>query len=141
MSFYLDTSVVVPLFVKEVHSAVANYWLQAEERALFFGKLVIGEFNSTLSRLVRQGEIAQSEAATVRSSARNWLETAATQIEHLDLDIEAAAAMVVAPFPKLLMPDAIHIATCKRLGLKFVTFDLDLVIIAAREGVTATSPI
>ncbi len=140
MSFYLDTSVVVPLFVNEVHSAVANDWLQAEERALFFGKLVIGEFNSTLSRLFRQGEIAQSEAAKVRSSARNWLEIAATQIEHLDLDIEAAAAMVVAPFPKLLMPDAIHIATCKRLGLKFVTLDLDLVIIAAREGVTAILP-
>jgi uncharacterized protein len=140
LSFYLDTSVVVPLFVNEVHSAVANDWLQAEERALFFGKLVIGEFNSTLSRLIRQGEIAQSEAATVRSSARKWLEIAATQIEHLDLDIEAAAAMVVAPFPKLLMPDAIHIATCKRLGLKFVTLDLDLVIIAAREGVTAILP-
>ncbi len=140
MSFYLDTSVVVPLFVKEVHSAVANDWLQAEEHALFFGKLVIGEFNSTLSRLVRQGEIAQSEAVKVRSSARNWLEIAATQIEHLDLDIEAAAAMVVAPFPKLLMPDAIHIATCKRLGLKFVTLDLDLVIIAAREGITAILP-
>ena len=140
MSFYLDTSVVVPLFVNEVHSTVANDWLRADERALFFSNLVIGEFNSTLSRLVRKDEMTQNEAAAVSGSASNWLEIAATRIEHLDFDIEAAAAMVVLPFPKLLMPDAIHIATCKRLGLKFVTLDQDLVIIAAREGVTAILP-
>jgi uncharacterized protein len=140
LSFYLDTSVVVPLFVNEVHSTVANDWLQADERALFFGNLVIGEFNSALSRLVRNNEITKDEAEAIRSSAVNWLEIAATRVEHLDLDIEVAAAMVVAPFPKLLMPDAIHIATCQRRSLKFVTLDQDLLTIAAREGVAAIAP-
>ncbi len=140
MSFYLDTSVVVPLFVSEVHSTVASDWLRAVERALFFSNLVAGEFTSTLSRLVRNSEITQNEAEAIRNSAHNWLEIVATRVEHLDIDIEAAAAMVVTPLPKLLMPDAIHIATCKRLGLKFVTLDRDLVIIAAREGITAILP-
>jgi uncharacterized protein len=140
LSFYLDTSVVVPLFVNEVHSTIANDWLQADERALFFSNLVVGELNSALSRLVRNNEITKDEAAAIRSSAINWLEIAATLVEHLDLDIEVAAAMVVAPFPKLLMPDAIHIATCQRLGLKFVTLDQDLLTIAAREGVAAIAP-
>ena len=58
-----------------------------------------------------------------------------------DSDTETASRMVAEPFPKLLMPDAIHVAICKRLVLTLVTLDQDLLLIAVREGVTAISPI
>lgn len=140
MSFYLDTSVLVPLFVIEEHSPAANSWLKADERALFFSHLVFGEFTAALSRMVRIGQFSTSVATELRTSARRWLEKAATRVDQAERDLEKAAETVGQPFPKLLMPDAIHLATCKRLELTIVTFDEDLFAIAAREGVDAICP-
>ena len=87
------------------------------------------------------GVLDDDQADTIRSSASKWLKASILCNEIEDEDIAAAAKLVEIPRPKLLMPDAIHIALCRRSNHALVTFDKDLLTIAVREGVTAIYPV
>lgn len=140
MSEYVDTSVIVPLFVKEPTSKIATNWFETSRDEIILSTLAIGEFYSVLAKYVRMGAMNESEAAELAARFDLWRHDATISVEHASIDFETAAQWVRIPFPKLLMPDALHLATCKRLGLRLVTFDTDLLLIAAREGVNAFAP-
>ena len=140
MSGYLDTNVVVPLFVIESNSGSIATWLAGRRDGLFLGDLVVAEFNSALSRLVRQRHLTEERASDVRGQFDLWREDATEAVEHLPADIRAAGILVRSPHPRLLSADAIHLATCRRLNLTLITHDLDLQIIATREGIRWESP-
>lgn len=100
----------------------------------------MAEFRSQISRRVRKGELSPAQADQVNTGFDQWREDATAPLEHAPADIRAAARMVRIPFPKLLTPDAIHIATCRRLGFSLVTYDRRLIEAAEREGVQTVSP-
>jgi uncharacterized protein len=141
LSHYADTSVIVPLFINESTSKIAAKWFEISREKIVVSALAIGEFHAVLAKYVRMGAKNENESTEIASQFDLWRKNAAIHAEHESIDFETAAHLVRTPFPKLLMPDALHLATCKRLGFILVTFDKDLVIIAAREGVTATSPL
>lgn len=140
MNHYADTSVIVPLFISEPASATAANWFEANRATLLVSPLAIGEFNAVLAKYVRKGAMEEREATEIAAQFDLWRKSVAISVEHQNVDFETAAHLVRTPFPKLLMPDALHLAACKRLTLTLVTFDKDLLIIAAREGVAAISP-
>jgi uncharacterized protein len=137
---YLDASVIVPLFKQEIKSESVRDWIETCEVRIAVSALCIGEVHAAFSRQVRLGIWDKSMAADARSTFDSWIEVAADTVELANNDVVVAADLVRQPFPKLLMPDAIHVALCKRLKLRLVTLDNELVDIAQREGVTTVSP-
>jgi uncharacterized protein len=138
---YADTSVIVPLFINEPASAAATQWFERNPAKLAVSPLAIGEFNSVFAKYVRKGAMDEIKAIEIVAQFTLWRRNLALSVEHQNVDFEVAANLVKTPFPRLLMPDALHLATCKRLNLTLVTLDKDLLTIAAREGVAAVSPI
>ena len=140
MNHYADTSVIVPLFLNEPTSKIAANWFEISRKKIVASALAIGEFHAVLAKYISMGVKNENEAIEIAAQFDLWRKNATIHADHESVDFEIAAHLVRTPFPKLLMPDALHLATCKRLGLILVTFDKDLVIIAAREGITAILP-
>jgi uncharacterized protein len=137
LSLYLDTNIVIPLFVAEQRSQEILRWIGQQSRLLFVADLAATEVNAAISRLVREGEFDEVRAAEIRNQFEIWCAEAAEPLENTPADIRAAGQMVSIALPKLLAADAIHLATCRRLGLTLVTNDAALLEIAKREGVEA----
>jgi uncharacterized protein len=140
LSYYLDASALIPFVKSEDFSKSIEAWLAELEDPLVTSNLSIGEAHSSFSREVRMGQWDAAKAAATEAELLVWLAANAKICKILDEDIEMARRLVKQPMPKLLMPDGIHLATCKRLGLTLVTFDKDLAAIAAREGVACMVP-
>ncbi|MEG3123047.1 type II toxin-antitoxin system VapC family toxin [Sphingomonas sp. GB1N7] len=130
MTFYLDASVTVPLFVDEPTTSVITAWLNTQNFPLYTTMLAVGETASAISRRRRMGELTNDEELHALATLDEWLSIAVTTIDHQPVDIAEAAIFVRRPTPKLLMPDAIHLATCRRLGLTLVTNDSGLATVA-----------
>lgn len=140
MSLYLDTSVLVPLHVEEPKSAMLDRWFFGELRTKFISDLAVVEFHSAISRLVRTREIMVDRAAEIIDEFEQWRISVARPLENLPVDIRIAARLVRRPKPKLTPPDAIHLATCQRLGLAIVTHDRAMIEIAEIIGVESVAP-
>ena len=140
MSLYLDTSVVIPLFVDEELSPTVASWIIGQGVVPIVADLTVTECHAVISRLIRSRKIDEDRGATIRELLTNWLRESAETLEHLSSDIRFAAQLVQAPLPKLLTADEIHLATCRRLELTLVTLDRDLQSICKRERVPWASP-
>ena len=140
MTLYLDASIVVPLLVEEPMTATITGWLARQQVPLNIGRLAIGECASAISRRRRRNELSETESERALATLDELATEMLTVVDNLPADIAHAARLVRVPFPKLLMGDAIHIATCHRLGLTLATHDADLLLIAEREGVAGVSP-
>ena len=140
MSRYLDTSVVIPLFVTEPTSEITVRWIGDGAHEMFIADLVATEFHAVISRLIRKGVMPDEQAAAIRLQFDVWRDAAAEPLENLPVDIRAAGMLVRTPQPKLLSADATHLATCRRLGLVLVTYDADLQSVAEREGIPWECP-
>lgn len=139
MSLYLDASVVVPILVPEPASGRVQAWFSQVREPLVVSDLTAGESASALSRLVRMARLSAEEAAAALGDLEQWLR-GVDRVEHVGADVRRAGALVRTPTPKLLMPDAIHLATCSRLGVALVTLDEDLARHAERLGIRPVRP-
>ncbi len=140
MTSYLDASIVVPLLVAEPTTAVITEWIERQSTALLIGRLAIGEAASALSRRRRMTELSDTEGESALAALDAFVGGGLTIVDHAPEDIALAGQLVRNPMPKLLMGDAIHLATCRRLSLTLVTNDAALLEIARREGVEAVRP-
>lgn len=140
MKLYLDTSVLIPLFVPERQSDVVVRWLGEQEGPLYLADLAVTEFHAVVSRLIRKGAIDPSRAEQIRAQFEVWATEATESLENIPADIRTAGRLVRQPTPRLLSADATHLATCARLELGLATFDKDLQAIAEREGVRPLAP-
>ncbi len=140
MTYFLDASVLVALHKQEASTESVKEWFSANTTALVSSYLSIGEARSAFSRQVRKRLWGIEDASRATAKLDQWVALAVDLVALQDSDIRDAASIVLQPLPRLLMPDAIHLAICKRLDLTLVTLDVDLLTIAAREGVTAILP-
>lgn len=141
MSLYLDASILVPLVLPEARSPDVEAWFAGARGDLIVSDLADAGVRSAISRAVRTGGLSEAQAAEAHLHFDQWRDEAAISIENLPVDIRAAARLVRRPVPKLLAPDAIHLATCRRLGLTLVTHDLRLIDVARREAIAVLNPI
>ena len=130
MIFYLDASVLVPLVVREPASDTIRTWLETQDISFRVGRLAIGEVGSAISRRRRAGDLTEERGDRALDLFDAWTRSHADVVDHAPIDLQDAAAWVRRPLRKLLMPDAIHLATCKRIGACLVTGDADLTIVA-----------
>lgn len=137
---YLDTSTLVPLHVTEAGSAMLTAWFDERDDPLAVGDLAAGEFGATMSRLVRMDQLSPEGAEEILRDFDHWREAGTQPVDNGPSDIRLAARFVRKPYPKLLMPDAVHLATCQRLGLTLVTLDKAMAEIAATLAISVIVP-
>lgn len=138
---YLDTAVVLTLFVGESTSEVVQTWLARRRQALAFSDWGMTECASALGIKQRRGELSADAAASafaaIETFARQsceWIAcaprhqtTAQTWLGRYDLNLRAG--------------DALHLAMAHRAGMTLVTYDKLLLASAAALGVKAVNPL
>ena len=137
---YLDASVIVPLLVPEPSSDYLLQWVATRADWLCTGRLAVGEAGSAISRKQRENRLTAEEGHDALIALDAWLQRSVVIVDHLPSDIAEAAMLVRRPLPKLLMPDAIHLATSRRLKYRFVTADRKLVPVLDLHQVDWVSP-
>ena len=132
MRLYLDTSVLVPLFVAESRSRDANAGLVGQN--LYVSDLAAAEFSAAISTRVRTSEMTAADALSLFATFDAWAEKAANRAQVEGADMAAALVLVRRPELALRMPDAANLAIAQRLSATVFTFDKKMAAAAAALG-------
>ena len=127
----------MPLFVPEPASAEITALLGGSPKPLIVTEFAAGEFAAALSRLVRTNRLSEHTARASLVDFDSWRIGYCLSPPHAAVDILVAATFVRRFDLKLLLPDAIHAATCQRLGATLITFDRRLADAATALGIAA----
>lgn len=140
MSVYLDASILIPLVIEEDASPRVERALATAGQPLIVSEYAAAEAASGVSRLVRMGQLAPDVADEVLADLDTWRIGSATPIDIESADIRLAHLFVRRFETKLRVGDAIHLASCHRLGATLVTLDHGLVAAAQIVGVACLEP-
>jgi predicted nucleic acid-binding protein len=140
VSLYLDASVIVPTVVRDSFTEIVAAFLLDCEEALVVSDFGAAEVASGLSRLVRAGVLAATEATQRLADFDTW-RAGETESAELDTHDCRLANVYVRRFDlKLRAPDALHAAICRRLELQLVTLDRRLAAAARELGIAVAVP-
>lgn len=130
---YLDTSVLVPLFLPEPRSREAENGVAQE--AVMVSDLAAAEFSSALSLAVRSGRLPTTAARTILAAFDAWMPAYTNPAEILGEDIAAATLLIRRFDLGLRTPDSLHIAIATRMGARLFTYDARMASAALSLGV------
>ena len=131
---YLDTSAFVSLFVTDAHSRRIRDLMRRQQPAVLVSTFGLVEFAAAVSARDRAGRLAFGQAAAILHHADAWVAAQATTVDVEPADNRVAAVHVRRFELGLRAPDALHLATCVRLGLPLLTFDQRQAAAAAALG-------
>ena len=140
MTVYLDASVIVANLIDEPATPSAKRWFRDAADELAISDLARGEVVAALHRAIRDGRHARPDIASRIEAFERWSANAFVQVMLMPADMRMAVDYVKTFDLALRMPDAIHLATCARLGLTLATFDRRLLRAAEALGVVAVRP-
>lgn len=133
MKLYLDTSVLVPLFVSEVHTQAARA-LVVEGSEVVVSDLTAVEFASALSRLVRMSLLDREAAQAGFANLDIWIAKVASRVVVEAGDVRSSEAMLRSLDVPLTAPDVIHIAIATRVHAELATLDTRMADTARKLG-------
>ena len=140
MSFYLDTSAILPSLVEEPTSRAISAFLLGAESDLLVSDFAATEVAAVLSRMVRMGNTAPDTALARLAEFDTWRTTAAISIEIHAADARLAYSFLRRFELKLHAPDALHLAIARRLDAILVTLDRPLARAATALGIAVEMP-
>ncbi len=122
MIVYLDTSVLVSMFVADANTPRA--WRIAEQYQQTICSLwTVAEFSSALGVQVRMDRLAPTERLSAEARLDEWLARGAEPVQPAPEDFAAIRHMLRTTAASLRTPDALHLAICMRLGASLASFD------------------
>lgn len=133
MRLYLDTSVLVPLFVVESRSSDANAGLIGQN--LYISDLAAAEFSAVVSARVRMREMTATDATSLFAAFDAWAGKA-NRVQTEGADMATALVLVRRLELALRMSDAGNLAIAQRLGARVFTFDKKMAAAAAALGLS-----
>jgi predicted nucleic acid-binding protein len=120
---YLDTSIIVPYYVPAKLTPVVMPLITTMTKPTI-SELVELEFTSTLSRLVRTGDLAQDDAREVIGVFEDHVAMGLFERLQLNTHDYLLAKSYIKRFDLPLKgPDALHVALADRHGLELYTAD------------------
>ena len=132
MSVYLDTSVLIALFIdSDPFTERAKACMARNPDSLIVSDFVAAEFASAVARLTRTRRLTTDDATALFGTFDAWTARTAETANATTPDIAAASAVLRRLDLNLRAPDAINIAVADRLGAILATFD-DRMATAAR---------
>ena len=141
MKRYLDTSVVVSFFIREVHTAAVRDWLMQDIKAdNIISEWTITEFHSALSLKLRTGQISSEIKLEAEEFLGQSLKTIFKVISVSSIDFARAAELASKPELWLRAGDALNLAIAEREGAILSTVDKRLFAAAGQVGIDAHMP-
>lgn len=138
MTLYLDASVLVAMVTPDVFRERALALIQSTEATLLVSDFARAELASAVALKVRKGALTPSQARAVFTRFDAWAHELAEATEITPADVRAGEALVRRLDLTLRAPDAIHIATARRLAARLATFDARMTEAATALGVELT---
>jgi len=133
LSVYLDASVVVSLFVDDMHTGRADRLIDEVGENAILSPLCMLEFLTTVMRSKRDGRTSSRQA---KEPLEDCWRHSATRAHNLgSTDFELAENLVRDEATKLAAADALHLACAINAKSALATFDLRLAEAARGRGV------
>jgi uncharacterized protein len=140
LTLYIDASAIVPMFVIEAGSPAMDRLATSQTTAWRVSDFAAGEVVAAFSIIARTNRMTMARTEAALAMFENWRRTACEGAALEPVDVRLATTYVRRFDLKLRLPDAIHLATCQRLNLTLITFDIRLANAAAALGITASVP-
>ncbi len=115
---YVDTSVLVPLFLNEPHSLAASDWYAHEKSELVAAAWCIPEFASALGIKQRTGAIDAQQAQRAWESFKRMVAADLRLLPVEPASFHRAAELVLDAASTLRAGDALHLACAEAAGAK-----------------------
>jgi predicted nucleic acid-binding protein len=131
---YVDTSVVVPMFVREPGSAAVLAWLESASDALASSDWIVTEFASALSIKVRGREIAPRQARDVLRDFDVFCRGGLSLASVSRTASREAAKLAGDLGRQLRTADALHLAMAREMGVSAIA-TADAALVRGAEGV------
>lgn len=123
VSVYLDTSVIVALFVVDPLNDRAETAMRNLHDQVIVSDLSGAEFASVIAQRVRTRDLSSSEAQAAFDNFDLWSSRYAQLVGMEGSDVSGGAALLRRLDLPLRTPDALHIAITRRIGCPLLTFD------------------
>ena len=139
--YYLDTAVVLTLFVGESTSATVQDWLARRSKKLACSDWGLTECASALGIKCRRGELDAEAAARTFAAINAFTRESCVRIA-CAAHHQVAAQTLLGRFElNLRAGDALHLAICRDAGTTLVTYDRLLLAGAASLDIEARNPL
>jgi uncharacterized protein len=119
---YLDTSVVLSLFVVDAHSLRATTWVRRGVE-IVFSDWTLTEFTSAIATAGRAGRVPSPMRAAAEQGVNRWVARRGAALAVLSDDVRQARALINSTSQALRAGDALHLAIALRAGCPLATFD------------------
>jgi hypothetical protein len=139
LSVYLDTSVLVPIFLLDPFVDRARAFLASKPKDIIVSDFDSAEFASVVGLRLRMKVLTAPEARTAFANFDGWVEANALGAETVPPDIRAAGIFLRRLDLPLRAPDAIHLAIAQRLGARLATFDKRMAAAARALGISVAA--
>ena len=127
---YLDASVLVPIVKFEERSDAIAAMLDRQS-GLTTTDFALGEASSAVARLVRMDKVDAALGRAMLAQLDEWIASRIAVEEVRAADVRLATLFVRRFDAPLRMPDALHLAVCRRLGAALLTHDIGMTLAAA----------
>lgn len=136
MTVYLDTSVVIPLFLNDDHAGRVRAWARSAG-SVVFSAWTATEFSSALSLQVRLKNLEAGERERLEHGFDRWAKGG----RMLDFQPEyfGDARALLRKHERLRAPDALHLAIAQANDLALATLDDILREAAIAEDLTVVA--
>jgi predicted nucleic acid-binding protein len=138
VSVYLDTNVLVALFVKDTFNAEATAFFRDCHELPVVSDFAEAEFAAVVARRVRAAALTAQEGQRAFVHFDRWKQLVLRSAIST-ADITAATNLLRRLDTGLLPAEAIHIVVAQRLSAALLTFDQTMAANAERLGVTLAS--
>lgn len=136
MGVYLDTSALVSMHFKEIHTTALLDWLDSVHGTdLAVSQWTLTEFSSAAAFKLRTKQITDEEEAIGHALFAETLAEFLAVVDVLPSDFADAADLCRHKNAPLRAGDALHLAICRRSGRTMLTLDNDLATACRSHGV------
>jgi predicted nucleic acid-binding protein len=128
VKYYLDTSIVVSLYVPEKHTkSISDFLIENKQQAICISRLVETEFYSVLAMKKRSNELSDSAVRSISDLFGRHLEMNSYEFAHVtDMHFHRAIEFLKLFKTNLRTLDALHLACCAEISATMVTADKEL---------------
>lgn len=140
VTHYLDASVLVALITADPFTERADEFVQTNSIGLIVSDFAAAELASAIARRARMDELTAAEARNAHSLFDAWVAKFTRWEPITTSDVAAATVSLRRLDLPLRTPDALNIATARRLNATLVTFDRAMADAARALGMAVVMP-
>lgn len=137
---YIDTSALVPAFIREPKSEAVLAWIENSGERLVVSEWTIAEFSSAAAIKVRTGEVAPAVAKQARARVQDFAQEHCSVVVPERVEFRRAAELAGDADLKLRAGDALHLAIAEASKVQgILCLDEAMGISAKAIGLTVVS--